>query len=203
MGRNRSTQLKGCLIYEKNTPWAPTNLKSKISKPQSLRVLIVEDSEDDVLLIIRELKKGGYNPLYERVETSTAMKKALKEKPWDIILCDYTLPKFSVAKAIAGLLETEYAGLDAELAVPLFKGRILAGLSGSLVKKRDTANPFALNNSDLGDHYHNHTEFFNARLNLPEIEMAVDVKAGEFLAGDKGARITISNNFNGVILSAW
>ncbi len=105
-------------------------------------------------------------------------------------------------KFAAGLLETEYAGLDAEIAVPLFKGRILAGISGSFVKKRDTANPFALNNSDWGDHYY--TEFLNTRLNLPEVDMAVDVKAGRFLAGDKGARITISKFFfNGVVLSAW
>lgn len=105
-------------------------------------------------------------------------------------------------KIAAGLLETEYAGLDAEIAVPLFKGRILAGLGGSLVKKRDTANPLALSNSDWDDHYD--TEFLNARLNLPEVEMALDVKAGKFLAGDKGARITISKFFfNGVVLSAW
>ncbi|OGP68915.1 MAG: hypothetical protein A2031_05850 [Deltaproteobacteria bacterium RBG_19FT_COMBO_43_11] len=90
----------------KRTKSTASKLKSKISKPQSLRILMVEDSEDDVLLIIRELKKGGYDPVYERVETATAMKKALKEKQWDIILCDYTLPKFSVAKAIALLKET-------------------------------------------------------------------------------------------------
>lgn len=83
----------------KNTP-------SNISNPQSLRVLIVEDSEDDALLEIRELKKGGYNPLYERVETFAAMKKALKEKQWDIILCDYKMPKFNGKQAIALLKET-------------------------------------------------------------------------------------------------
>ena len=74
-------------------------------KDQSLRVLIVEDSEDDALLIIRELKKGGYNPVHERVETAAAMKKALKEKQWDIILCDYVLPKFNAPSAIALLKE--------------------------------------------------------------------------------------------------
>jgi PAS domain S-box-containing protein len=74
-------------------------------KDQSLRVLMVEDSEDDALLIIRELKKGGYNPLYERVETPTAMKKALQEKQWDIILCDYKMPKFNASSAIAILKE--------------------------------------------------------------------------------------------------
>lgn len=62
---------------------------------------MVEDSEDDVLLVIRELKKGGYSPLYERVETAAAMKKALKEKQWDIILCDYKMPKFNAPSALA------------------------------------------------------------------------------------------------------
>ena len=46
----------------KRTKSTASKLKSKISKPQSLRILMVEDSEDDVLLIIRELKKGGYDP---------------------------------------------------------------------------------------------------------------------------------------------
>ncbi len=84
---------------KKNTP-------SNISNPQSLRVLMFEDSEDDALLIIRELKKSGYNPVHERVETAAAMKKALQEKQWDIILCDYKMTKFSGAHAIALLKET-------------------------------------------------------------------------------------------------
>jgi PAS domain S-box-containing protein len=75
-------------------------------KDKSLRVLIIEDSENDTLLIIRNLKKGGYNPLHERVETAAAMKKALKEKQWDIILCDYSLSKFNAPSAIAILKET-------------------------------------------------------------------------------------------------
>ncbi|MGA3279362.1 MAG: PAS domain S-box protein [Smithella sp.] len=77
------------------------NAASKISNQQSLRVLMIDDSENDVLLIIRELKKGGYNPVYERVETAVAMKKALKEKQWDIILCDYKMPNFNAFSAIA------------------------------------------------------------------------------------------------------
>ena len=81
------------------------NTESEMSNLQSLRVLMVEDSEDDMLLEIRELKKGGYNPVYERVETATAMEKALKDKQWDIILCDYKLPQFSGTKAIALLKE--------------------------------------------------------------------------------------------------
>src|SRR5208337_88463 len=79
------------------------NTASKISNQQSLQVLMIDDSENDVLLIIRQLKKGGYNPVYERVETAAAMKKALKEKQWDIILCDYKMPKFNAPSAIAVL----------------------------------------------------------------------------------------------------
>jgi PAS domain S-box-containing protein/putative nucleotidyltransferase with HDIG domain len=92
---------------KKNTP-------SKISNPQSLRVLMIEDSEDDAQLLIRDLKKGGYNPLYERVETAAAMKKALQEKQWDIILCDYNMPQFNAPSAIAVLKE---ANIDIPLLI--------------------------------------------------------------------------------------
>ncbi len=83
-------------------------------KDQSLRILIVEDSEDDTLLIIRNLKKGGYSPVYERVETTAAMKKALQEKQWDIILCDYKMPEFDAPSAIALLKE---ANIDIPLII--------------------------------------------------------------------------------------
>jgi len=67
---------------------------------------MVEDSEDDVLLTIRALKKGGYDPVYERVEDAAAMRKALREKTWDVILCDYQMPQFNGLAAISLLTET-------------------------------------------------------------------------------------------------
>lgn len=70
-------------------------------KDKLLHVLIVDDSEDDVMLIIRELKRGGYDPVYERVDTSNEMKKALESRKWDIILCDYKMPNFSYPSAFA------------------------------------------------------------------------------------------------------
>jgi two-component system cell cycle sensor histidine kinase/response regulator CckA len=82
------------------------NAQSKISNLNPLRVLMVEDSEDDALLVLRELKKGGYNPEYERVETAAAMRKALQDKTWDVILCDYHLPGFNGIEAIVVLRET-------------------------------------------------------------------------------------------------
>jgi PAS domain S-box-containing protein len=68
---------------------------------------MVDDSKDDMLLVLRALKKGGYNPLYEWVETSATMKKAIEEKQWDIILCDYKMPNFNAPSAIALLKETK------------------------------------------------------------------------------------------------
>jgi PAS domain S-box-containing protein len=79
-----------------------------------LRVLIVEDSEDDALLEIRALKSGDYDPKYERVETAGAIRTALREKTWDVILCDYQMPKFNGLDAITLLKET---GIDIPLII--------------------------------------------------------------------------------------
>lgn len=64
-----------------------------------LRVLIVEDMEDDALLLLRELTRGGYAPIHARVETEQAMAAALAE-PWQIILSDYTMPRFDAPAAL-------------------------------------------------------------------------------------------------------
>ena len=74
-----------------------------------LRVLIVEDSPDDVTLLVRILRKGGFEPSFERVETEEAMRSALLEKPWDLVLADYRMPNFDGLRAIAVLNES---GLD-------------------------------------------------------------------------------------------
>ena len=105
----------------------------------------------------------------------------------------------------AGILEIEYSGVDGEIAMPLFAGRILVGAGGSAVKKRDPDSPFRVldSNDDEKNKDLYTTAFFNTRLNIPELEMSVDVKAGRFLAGDKGARFTITKTINGVKLWAW
>ena len=69
-----------------------------ITKP--LNVLIVEDSEDDYLLIERELKRGGYDITSLRVETSAGMTDALQKQEWDVILADYALPNYSANEAL-------------------------------------------------------------------------------------------------------
>jgi signal transduction histidine kinase len=72
-----------------------------------LRVLIVEDSADDTQVLLRELRRGGYEVEQERVETRAAMETALAQGKWDLILCDYTLPRFSAGAALRTLQESK------------------------------------------------------------------------------------------------
>ncbi len=74
-----------------------------------LRLLIVEDSPDDADLVVRELHRGGYDPVPRRVETATAMLVALEEGEWDVIIADYSMPNFS---ASAALRLMQQKGLD-------------------------------------------------------------------------------------------
>jgi len=74
-----------------------------------LRILVVEDSEDDALLVLHQIKKGGYDIDYERVQTSEEMKTLLIEKTWDIILSDYMMPHFNGLEALTILKES---GID-------------------------------------------------------------------------------------------
>ena len=73
-----------------------------------LRVLIVEDSEDDAELLALELIRGGYQPICQRVDTETDMKQALSvTPPWDIVLADYSMPCFSAIAALELLKQRE------------------------------------------------------------------------------------------------
>ncbi|WP_238534029.1 response regulator [Herbaspirillum lusitanum] len=64
-----------------------------------LRVLFVEDMEEDVILMVRELKRGGFEPTWQRVDTEPDMEAALRDK-WDIVISDYSMPMFSAVDAL-------------------------------------------------------------------------------------------------------
>src|SRR5215217_1045346 len=68
-----------------------------------LRVLLVEDSEDDALLLLRTLRKGGYDSNWERVDTPADMEAALDGGSWDLVISDHSMPAFSSSAAL-GLL---------------------------------------------------------------------------------------------------
>lgn len=76
---------------------------------EKIRVLVIEDNEDDARLEIDELKSGGFDIEYELVETRKATREALATKEWDFIISDYSLPQFSGMEALAELKET---GID-------------------------------------------------------------------------------------------
>ena len=66
-----------------------------------LRVLIVDDSEDDAQLLLRELRRGGYAPSFARVDHRKATCDALASGPWEIIICDWSMPRFAGLDALA------------------------------------------------------------------------------------------------------
>jgi len=74
-----------------------------------LRVLIIEDSEDDSELLLRELRRLDYEVTFERVETEIAIQAMLSERQWDLILSDYSLPSFDALLALETL---KLSGLD-------------------------------------------------------------------------------------------
>ncbi|HEU5058636.1 MAG TPA: response regulator [Kofleriaceae bacterium] len=76
---------------------------------QPLRALIVEDSRDDADLLVMELSRAGYEVSFERVQSRTAMEAALARGPWDVVLCDYSLPGFD---ALGALELVNRSGLD-------------------------------------------------------------------------------------------
>src|SRR5919112_5221307 len=65
-----------------------------------LRVLLVEDSENDALLLVRGLRRGGYDPTWERVDTPAAMEAALDGRGWDLVISDHSMPNFSSSAAL-------------------------------------------------------------------------------------------------------
>src|SRR5882762_4764583 len=65
-----------------------------------LRMMIVEDSEDDTVLVLRELKRAGYDVDFQRVESSDALKAGLSAREWDLIISDFSMPRFSGTDAL-------------------------------------------------------------------------------------------------------
>jgi signal transduction histidine kinase len=81
------------------------------SAKRDLKALIVDDSVDDVRLMLREFERDGFVVTHQRVETPEALKAALENSEWDILLSDYTMPLFSGLSALQIAKENEN-GLD-------------------------------------------------------------------------------------------
>src|SRR4051812_16190293 len=68
---------------------------------QRLQVLFVEDSEDDALLILHALARGGYDVDHQRVQTAADLSAALAHDQWDVVLSDFQMPNFTGPEAAA------------------------------------------------------------------------------------------------------
>ncbi len=104
---------------------------------RTLRVLNVEDSEQDMALLARHLKRAGYNLVLDRVDTAETMKAALESREWDVILCDYSMPQFN---ALAALALTKEMKLDAPFII--ISGTI--GESAAVEAMRAGANDYLM-----------------------------------------------------------
>ena len=67
---------------------------------EPLYVLLIEDSEDDALLVLRELRRGNFKLIWERVESAKALGSLLTTRAWDVIISDYRLPGFDAPAAL-------------------------------------------------------------------------------------------------------
>ena len=78
-----------------------------MNKP--IKVLIVEDSEDDAILALRALHRGGFDPTHQRVQTAADLQGALAQERWDAVISDFSMPGFTGLDAL-GIFRS--AGLD-------------------------------------------------------------------------------------------
>jgi response regulator RpfG family c-di-GMP phosphodiesterase len=76
---------------------------------KQLRVLLVEDSDNDAQLLAREIRRLGYDIQFQRVETAQELRSNLEEGIWDVVLCDYSLPHLDAPNALQIL---KASGLD-------------------------------------------------------------------------------------------
>jgi len=108
--------------------------------PDPLRVLLVEDSENDALLILRQLNKGGFDTDHKRVFNQHDLEDALSSGHWDIVISDHNMPNFSSDLSIKTV-----GKFDKDLPVILVSGTI--GEELAVKAMRDGAHDYIMKNN--------------------------------------------------------
>jgi PAS domain S-box-containing protein len=83
----------------------PAPSRFSTDAPLPLQVLLIEDCEADAELLLHTLRRGGYEPRWERVDTAAGLSTALQRRQWDVITCDWVMPQFSAPAALALIRE--------------------------------------------------------------------------------------------------
>jgi len=103
-----------------------------------LKVLLVEDSERDAALLRLYLRRGGFEPTLDRVETREQMQALLESSPWDVVISDGRLPAFSAQAALRVLQDSghriAFIMLSAELDEKVVDEMMRAGAAECLLK---------------------------------------------------------------------
>ncbi len=94
-----------------------------------VRIIIIDDNADDALFIVYELRRGGFEPAFVRVDTPEALSEALEAGTWDFVISDHSMPLFSAPEALAMVRESEprlpviivSGEIDVDLAVALMR----------------------------------------------------------------------------------
>jgi two-component system, cell cycle sensor histidine kinase and response regulator CckA len=102
-----------------------------------LRLLICDDSDDDAVLLVRHLRRGGLWVEYERAQTAAEVAGALRDRPPDLVISDYVMPGFTAEEALKLL---HASGLD----VPFIVVSGLIGEESAVTLMRAGAHDFVL-----------------------------------------------------------
>ena len=107
-----------------------------MAKP--VRILLVEDSERDAALLTLYLRRGGYEPTVERVESAHSMKVKLESADWDVVVSDFNLPGFNAYAALKLLQESgrklPFIVVSGEINEAIIEGVTKAGATAYLAK---------------------------------------------------------------------
>ena len=118
-----------------------------------LKVLMIEDSDDDAHLIAGELRHGGFDVEYSRVDTSSVLEDALTKGSWDVILCDHAMPKLCAPEAVGILrrnrIKTPVIIVSGWITKDLAKATVEAG-ANDYVSKNELHKLVGIINKELG-----------------------------------------------------
>ena len=117
-----------------------TEETTQVAAAKPLRLLVVEDSPRDAEIVVREIRRGGFDVTWKRADTAEAMRSALDAEPWDAIISDYNLPRFD---GLASLRVLQEKAID----IPFIIVSGTIGEEAAVALMKAGANDFSMKNN--------------------------------------------------------